>query len=405
MTRRVRVGDAEFVVGAAELQQVLAEAHAAHVRPLCLCRPAGIPMVVARIHGRCVLKRMPGAGPRHDPNCNSYEPPYELTGFGYVVGNAINENAESGITELRLGFALSKRVVRSAPRSSDGPSAAEGIGAGADRTEGSKLSLRALLHYLWQEAEFNRWRPGMAGKRNWAVIRKFLLAAAEGKTAKGRPLRDSLYIPEVFSAEREWEISARRLAFMNRARAAEGKLRPLLLLVGEAKDIAPARFGHRLTVKHLPKFPFLLSEDVQRGIELKFASELSLWNATPGAHLIAIASFWLDPGGVAVIEAAALMNVTGYWIPFEDSYDAALIDALTARGASFLKALRYDLPRDRPLASVILSKDGADPVAMAIAPPGAGEAYCALLDGLTPDSGMAAWVWRASEEEMPPLPL
>ncbi len=234
MTRRVRIGEAEFVVGAAEMEQVLAEAHAAHVRPLCLCRRAGIPMVVARIHGRCVLKRMPGAGPRHDPNCDSYEPPYKLTGFGHVAGTAINENVESGVTELRLGFALSKTMVRSAPRSSDGPSAAEGIGAGAGRTEGSKLSLRALLHYLWQEAGFNRWRPGMAGKRNWAVIRKFLLAVAEGKTAKGRPPLDSLYIPEVFSAAREGEISGRRLAFMNRACAAAGKRRPLLLLIGEA---------------------------------------------------------------------------------------------------------------------------------------------------------------------------
>ena len=75
------------------------------------------------------------------------------------------------------------------------------------------------------------------------------------------------------------------------------------------------------------------------------------------------------------------------------------------RRASFLKALRYDLPRDRPLASVILGKAGADPVAMAIAPPGAGDAYRAWLDGLTRDCGMAAWVWRAGEEEMPPLPL
>jgi Protein of unknown function (DUF1173) len=52
------------------------------------------------------------------------------------------------------------------------------------KTDGNKLSLRGTLHYLWEQARFNKWSPGMAGKRNWFVIRKYLYEAAKDKTAK-----------------------------------------------------------------------------------------------------------------------------------------------------------------------------------------------------------------------------
>ena len=65
------------------------------------------------------------------------------------------------------------------------------------------------------------------------------------------------------------------------------------------------------------------------------------------------------------------MIVTENWIPFENSYDAALLDALTRGRASYLKGLRYNLPADRPLASVVLREDDAAPVAMYVVPPSA----------------------------------
>ena len=69
------------------------------------------------------------------------------------------------------------------------------------------------------------------------------------------------------------------------------------MLIGEVKEIAPARFGHRMVVKHVPKFPFMLNDDVHRRMTVKFADELSLWGAMPEAHLIAIATFRARPHG------------------------------------------------------------------------------------------------------------
>ena len=396
--KRVRIDDSDLAQESAEFGERLAQAHAAKCRPLCLCRTPGVPMYVAHFGDRFILKRMPETGPRHDPSCDSYEAPYELSGFGHVSGGAIQESVEDGVTRLKLDFSLSKTGAK-APAATK-----EGTDTGAANADGAKLSLRSLLHYLWDQAEFNRWRPRMAGKRNWAVIRKFLIEAAEGKTAKGKALSEALFIPEMFALDREAEIAERRTASLRPLFASDKRGRPLMVLIGEVKEIALARFGHRLVVKHLPKFPFLLDEDIHRRMAAKFAAELSLWSATPDAHLIVIATFGQNPTGVAMIDSIALMTVTENWIPFEHSFDAALLEGLTRVGASFLKGLRYNLPGEQPLASVVLREDGVEPTALYIVPPGADEAYRTALDALTGQSELATWIWKAGVEEMPSLP-
>ena len=354
-------------------------------------------MYIARIGGRFVLKRMPGTGPQHDPNCDSYEPPYELSGLGHVVGRAIQENVEGGTTVLKVDFSLSKAGPRQPPKPGNG----NDQGGGA---EGSKLSLRAVLHYLWDQAEFNRWRAGMAGKRNWAVIRKYLLEAAEGKIAAGKPLSDVLYIPEFFRPDRKAEITQRRTTFLNRIAAAQLGPRKLLLLIGEVEEIGPSRFGHKLVVKHVPDLPFMMNEDVHRRMTVHFANELTLGDASDRVHLIVIGTFGITPAGTAALETVALMTVTENWIPFEHAYDAALLDALTRERASYLKGLRYNLPTKMPLASVVLREDGAEPVAMYIVPPDADDAYRDALHALVPQSAMLSWIWDPGKAAMPPLP-
>ena len=109
--------------------------------------------------------------------------------------------------------------------------------AGADgdsvASNGTKLSLRGLLHYLWDQAELTRWHPGFAGKRSWGAVRKHLLLAAENKIARGDSLRSRLFIPEVFSVEHRDAINARRMAQWSQAVAVPGKPQQLMLLIAE----------------------------------------------------------------------------------------------------------------------------------------------------------------------------
>jgi hypothetical protein len=356
-------------------------------------------MYIARIGDRYILKRMPGTGSQHEPDCDSYEPPSGLSGLGTVEGEAIIENVDDGTTLLKLGFSLSKLAGRMAP------AASENVDPGDVRTDGSRLSLKAMLHYLWDRAEFTRWRPAMAGRRNWAVVRKFVLEAAASSTAKGKPLADSLYIPEMFDPEREDAIAGRRAAFLSKAIRADGNRRSLAILIGEVKEVAPARMGSKLIVKHAPRFPFMLAEDVKRRMVKVFSRELALWDASPASHLVAAATFGVGVSGIAAIEAIALIVVNDKWIPFESRYEAALLETLIKRGASFVKSLRYNLRPTEPMANIVLRQDGNAPVAIYIVPDDADAAYREVQSELIAGSEMASWIWDIAGGAMPDLPL
>ncbi|WP_292442679.1 DUF1173 domain-containing protein [Mesorhizobium sp.] len=352
-----------------------------------------------RFGGRHILKRMPGTGPRHDVDCDSYEPPSGLSGLAAVEGDAIVENVEDGTTALKLGFSLSKIAGRAAPAANEGREAREA------RADGARLSLKATLHFLWDRAGFNRWRPAMAGRRNWAVLRKFLLDAAAVSTAKGRPLAHALYIPEMFDAKREDAIVRRRAELLSRAIQSAGNRRSLAILIGEVKEIAPSHIGARLVVKHAPRFPFMLAVDVERRMKKTFANELALWDANADSHLVAIATFGIGAAGVATVDAIALMMVSEDWIPVETGYEAMLVERLTRHGAGFVKALRYNLPAAQPMASLVLARAHGESTALYLVPADADAAFRERLEELIGESGMAAWVWDIADGPMLDLPV
>ena len=296
------------------LSELLANIYSSRERPLCLCRTPGIEMYVAKVDDKYLIKRMPNSGSGHAPACDSYEPPPELSGLGQVIGSAIQENPDEGTTALKFDFALSKGASRSAP-------APSGKETDSVKTDGNKLTLRGTLHYLWEEAGFNRWAPTMAGKRSWYVIRKYLLQAAEDKTAKGASLAGMLYMPESFNAEKKNEITQRRLAQMMRIATPEKGTRRLMLVVGEVKELAQSRYGHKIVLKHLPDCHFMMNDDIYKRLLKRFEVELGLWDALEGTHLMMIGTFSIGATGVASLEEVALMCVTENWIPFESTFE------------------------------------------------------------------------------------
>lgn len=390
------VADRTFDAADPELQAILPQLLADKLRPLCDCRSPGVPMYVAKVNGRFVVKRMPDSGDEHAPACDSYEPPAELSGIGQVLGSAVQEDPEEGCTSLKLDFSLTKTPGRAAPVSS-------GASADSVRTDGTKLTLRGLLHLLWEHAGFNRWSPAMAGKRTWWVIRKHLLAAAEDKATKGAPLLDVLFVPEQFNADRKHEIEQRCASMMARIAASEKGARRLMLAVGEVKEIAPARFGHKLILKHLPDRPLMLNDDLYKRLLKRFELELGLWNALEGTHLVLMGTFGVGTTGVAALEELTLMNVNEGWIPFESTFDKMLLDALTWNHRRFTKCLRYNLAATKPLACAVLA-DAVTPTALYVLVPGTDDATRAELDCLVDGSKLDSCVWEAGTAELPELP-
>jgi hypothetical protein len=353
-------------------------------------------MYVAKIAGSFYLKRMPGSGSQHDPSCDSYEPPPELSGLGQVLGSAIREDVETGSVALRLDFALTKTGSRAPPA----PSGAE---PGSVQTDGKKLSLQALLHYLMDQARFNRWVPAMLGKRSWSVVSKHLRQAALNKYSKGSPLDGLLFIPEPFVAEHKAQIAARRAAILRPLSKPSGAGRKLMILVAEVKSIEPARYDFRLVVKHLPDFPFLLNTDLHKRLSKRYGHELALWNFDEHGHLLVIATFELAPSGVAVIEQAALMNVNAQWLPYESTAELELLDTLVAHNRIFTKGLRYNLPTSRPLASAVLTDTTPDQFALYVLPADFSHDYVVALTDHLANSTLRNWFWQPPNQR-PGLP-
>ena len=380
-----------------ELRAFLPQAYEKRLRPMCMCKEPSVPMYIARVDDLYVIKRMPLSGRDHDSACPSYEPPYELSGLGPLIGNAIQINA-NGKVDLKLDFSLTKR----------GPRAAPGAVSEASEhgicSEPKKLSLRAMLHYLWEAGELTEWRSTWAGRRGWGRVRTSLLNAAAQMTARGTTLADMLFVPEVFHPEDKDGIAARRAAVLKGVQAAGSGPRKLMMIVAEVKEFSPAREGQRIGVRHMP-FPLMIEAGAWRRLAARHEVELELWRSNEAFHLIVIATFGVSAAGIAAVEEVSLMVVNEHWLPFEDINELRLLEKLGHLKRKSVKGLRFNLPRDVPIVSVILPEQKPAPVAMFIVPPSAGEDYeQALAELIETRPEITPWVWRVGEGEIPRLP-
>lgn len=395
--RRFRLSDQVIDEAAPDYQDVLAHAHHSKIRPLCLCKEPSPAMYIAQVGDQYVVKRMPLSGGGHDPSCFSFEPPDELSGLGVLMGSAIQVDSQSGMAALKLDFSLSKVGARLGPAQGDG---------GSDSVAGDtkKLSLRGLLHYLWHEAELTVWTSRWTGKRHWWNIRWHLIGAARQMTVKGGLLSDILFVPEPFRSSDKTAIEQRRAEALAPAVAPKSGARNLMILVGEVKEFGVARSGHKLVVKHMPGFVFLLGDGLHRRLQTRFEAEMALWGADEASHLIAIATFGLTPAGLAVIEEMAVMVVAENWVPYESAYEKKLLDALARIRARSVKALRYNLPLDKPAVAAML-QISPRPVGLYVVPPSSDRAYEETLRELIASrTEFDSWIWRTADGEMPPLP-
>tara|TARA_B110000977_G_scaffold106073_1_gene138318 strand:- start:139 stop:525 length:387 start_codon:yes stop_codon:yes gene_type:complete len=91
-----------------DAQAVLATAHKARTRVECRCTHPAQEMYVVKIGHRFYVKRMPGTGERHAPQCDAFEAPEHLSGLSELSGTAIVESAEEGTTASQAGLCFDK---------------------------------------------------------------------------------------------------------------------------------------------------------------------------------------------------------------------------------------------------------------------------------------------------------
>ena len=394
-----RIGTQVFRASDPGLGAALESIHATAERPLCMCVPAGVPMYVAR-HERLVVKRMPETGPDHRVDCVSYEPPPGTSGLGQLMGDAVVPTTGEDV-EVRCDFALSrskgKAVQRSAPQE----------GAPAEIKASRKgLSLRGLLHLLYERAGFNRWTPRMAGKRNQAVFQWHMLEAAKHIVVKGAPLSERLHVPGRFSVERKDELArARREKLRFLSVPGENGQTQMALILGEYNGSEPGDFGRRLAIRHMPDAPLLMDDKMWAKTKVSYEAFLSAREADvaerPRLLMLALVSAKQD--GVYQIVALTMMLVSAQFIPMELQYEQALIDALVLGNRNFVKPLRYESKSAGSFANAILLDAGPEPVALHLVSEFNSDEFAAAKAKAIHDATTAVWTWDVAEP-MPELP-
>lgn len=294
---------------AAQFHDALALAYGQRSRPICLCTPTGAEMYVARLGSHFILKRMPLTGELHALDCPSSWSPSAHRSLAPAGESGCFEASARGANSIRLAFPMTQygvpaHFVTSSFQGSPG----EGV---------PRLSLGGLLHYLWERASLTRWHPAFAGKRNWLVVRKRLLEAAQSTLVGRRTLSERLYIPELFRLAERAAINARNSASWREACAGSGLERRFMLVIAEVKKIMPSQLGGGcIQLKHVPERRFEVDPQTYTFMSRRFQAELSLWGTSNQVRMMLIATFWFRDRIARVFELS-LMPVSAEWLPTE----------------------------------------------------------------------------------------
>jgi hypothetical protein len=384
------------VIGAddPQLQEALAQVHDSLERPRCLCMPGGVEMYVAR-HSLFVVKRMPESGSTHHPGCPSYEPEAGQSGLGELVGEAVLES-EPGRVELRVDFPWTRVLGQSVPRGEAQDVAEVGVPR-------RRMSLRALMHFLFERSGFNRWSPAMAGKRNQGVLRKYLLEAAEEITVKGVPLAERLYVPEPFSESGKAEAAQRRREKLAVLGPRDGQT-PLAIVIGEYKTSEATAQGRRVWIRHMPDAPLLIAGRAWERIERVFAPLFEARDADIGhsVRLVMAALICARREYTYEIDSVSLMLTSEQWIPIEGVHELPLIETLVAMQRRFVKPLRYDAHSAAPFPNALLLDVGPSPVPLHVLSRFMNPKEQAAKEKAIARAGEIAWVW-STDQAMPSL--
>lgn len=396
--QRFAVGGRVFDADDERLQQALAGAHDSPSRPRCLCVPDGVEMYVA-FHRQYLVKRMPDTGDQHHPSCPSFDPGPASSGLGELVGEAVVQIDPTRV-ELHLDFPLVRMAGRAKAQGDDEETPAV-------MRPKRRMSLRALTHFLFERAGFNRWSPAMAGKRNQAVLHKYLMQAADDLLVKGEPLARQLYVPEAFSEGRKTELAERRRAKLAVLHP-QGERQPMVVVIGEYKASEAAVTGQRIWIRHMPDAPLLVDAKTWRRLQRSFAALFEAFDADGGhgLRLVLAALIRARREHTYEIEMADLMLVSEEWIPLEGVHEAPLIRTLVAKGRRFIKPLRYDARTAAGFANVMLLDAGPEAVALHVVSPFMSLAERQVKERLMQVPGKGEpWVWSTDGvmPEMPPI--
>ena len=388
-----RIGDQTYRTPT-EAQDILARAHAGGARPLCLCTSPPPGLVVAQTR-QFILRRLPGDGPSHHPTCVHFSPSDEQSGRALVAGAFQGDAGD--LLAVRLAFAFTRRPGTAIPR---GP----GTPAETVKSSDRGLTCGGVLHMLWDDAEFNRWYPAMEGKRGWGVVRKYLLAAASGVTAKGAPLSEHLLLPLPYRPGDEEQTEVAHQAMIAPLFTTDQRgVKPIRLFIGELKSIDTPPTGPQLACANFFQHPIKIAESMVRRLRKLYATALAMLDAEMEIRIVLCGTVLGDAGHL-IADQVFLMPTTRNWIPFSNRYEYDLVQRMTNERRWFIRPLGYDARSDLPIHSFLLTDTGDQVTALNVIPPALPGDVVARREALI-QQAPGSWVWKVEQQEIaPPLP-
>lgn len=387
-----------YAAGDPGLRDGLTRVYGSSERPRCMCVPGGVEMYIAK-HAEYVVKRMPDTGHQHHPTCLSFEPEPGTSGLGELLGEAIIEHSPDQV-EVRTDFPISRMPGRSRLR---GEAVADPAEVHAPR---KRMSLLALLHYLYERAGFNRWYPAMEGRRNQGVLHRYLSEAAKGVLLKGAALGERLYVPEPFRAECRGEIGERRRKKLALLLSPEDAVQfKMAILVGEYNGSEATNFGRRIIVKHLPDVPLHIESKAWGRVERSYGAILQARDADVARkpRVMMAALIYAKREHVYQVDTLSMMLTTDQWVPLDGLHELPLIEALQREQRAFMKPLKYDARTAAAFPNVLLLDCGKVPLPLHVVSPFAESKERELKEKAVATSGLLTWVWY-TDKDMPPLP-
>jgi len=379
------------------LQDALGRIYATLERPRCMCIRGGVEMYVAK-HRRYVVKRMPGTGDTHHPSCVSYEPAVGQSGLGELIGDAVIERSPE-LIELRVDFPLARIPGKTVARGEPVPPA-------EIRAVRRRMSLRAVMHYLFERAGFNRWTPAMEGKRTQGVIHKYLLEAAADIEMKGVRLSDRLYVPEPFSEERKAAIAERRRNKLAILLVPEDATQfKMALVFGEFKGAESVASGRKVWIKHMPDAPLFIDHKAWERIVRVYGHLFEAVDADiqTRPRLVLCALVYAKREHTYQIDTASVILTTENWIPIDGLHELGVLQALIDQKRRFVKPLRYDAPPTVAFANALLLDTGATSTPLHVHSPFLCPKERAAKERAIIECGAGTWVWN-TEFPMPAFP-
>ncbi len=396
--QKYRLGERVFTRDDDNYNEVIAAAYAEKQRPVCLCSDPPAEMYIAHIFGGYHLKRMPGTGGAHSNSCQSYEFPLDLSGRGEIAGTAIQQDAE-GTNHLKLAFALRKNALKPTAEAEGEKSSKDESATLAAST--NRMTILALLHYLWDEAGLNRWQGSESTPRTWDSVREQLLLAASSTGVKRTSLYKKLYVPETYSRAQDGAITQRRMKSLAPILEQSAIGLEMMIVVAEV-----ARCGATLVCTELPSFTFSLDAKLAEKLQKLYDSMSGLARCTgTDNHIVAIATFYMSTVGIPSVAEVALMVTNHQWIPFDHSYEAQVLQTLHADDRDFTKILRFNLSRGVAIGSFVLNDTLPSPTVLYVSLGNmVREPSVDDIRRKMESSELPSWLWVVTETGMPTLP-